>query len=376
MKIRNGFLEISTLLQYGVTGLNYQADGSGALKNVTFGQVVRQRVSSQAQKYTLRQEIGRSYGKVTRTKGAYNKTVKTLCSTEEKVDSADAKQLAFGAFAVMEFEVDENGRTGDHLLITDEGISRFVRVILEHRTELVKVKEVEAKTEAQYRKEVAKANKEVMRNRALKHALTDALFGPTTVELALFGRPLFKLPDYALYGAVQVAHAVGVSAAHTVHDHFVTKDDYEQERFATAHRGVSQFMASTLYTYAAIDLPLLIENLNGNVDLAVQCATDVVELILITFPSRRAAETAPYTLPFYTALSAGVNCSPLNLVPAFDKPVWDIDGEQAGAVKALEALLGQNALHVGTPIGAIYCNHLNSPSNGEENRRNTLCKPS
>ena len=336
MKTRNMFVEVSALRQYGVTGLNYQADSSGALKTVTFGRVVRQRVSSQAQKYVLREEIGCRYkDKAVRTKGAYNETVDRLIAAG--LEEETAKRAAFGAFTLMGFKVDEYGRTGDALLFTNEGMRRFAAAVRNHQLELQKVEKAEPKSVTKYRKRVAQADKAVMRGQALKHELSDALFGPSNVELALFGRPLFSLREYELYGAVQTAHAVAVSGAQPVFDHFSVRDDYERGRFATAHTDVTQFMSSTLYSYTTVDLLLLTENLGGDVDTALRAALDTVDLITKVFPTHRAAETAPYTLPFHMMITAGVNRSPLNLIAAFDKPVWDVDGEQVGAVKAVEA---------------------------------------
>lgn len=129
------------------------------------------------------------------------------------------------------------------------------------------------------------------------------------VDIAMFGRMMADDTEYSVEGAVQVAHALTVHQADIEEDYFSGVDDLndgffsavdqingeaiedsengsvEREDEGAAHLGEKEFGAGLFYQYICVDRDLLIENLEGDDDLAETAIRALAESAATVAPS-------------------------------------------------------------------------------------------
>ncbi|QJQ93891.1 MULTISPECIES: type I-E CRISPR-associated protein Cas7/Cse4/CasC [Halomonadaceae] len=158
---------------------------------------------------------------------------------------------------------------------------------------------------------------------------------PTAVDVALFGRMLAAAPSYNVEAACQVAHAITVHAAEVEDDYFTAVDDLNtgDEDRGAAHIGEAGFAAGLFYLYICIDRDLLIENLQGNAELADRAIAALVESAVKISPKGKQNSFGSRAHAGYLLAEKG-DQQPRSLSASFLQPV---NGE-GQAVKAIEKL--------------------------------------
>ncbi|MGO3699676.1 MULTISPECIES: type I-E CRISPR-associated protein Cas7/Cse4/CasC [Halomonas] len=162
---------------------------------------------------------------------------------------------------------------------------------------------------------------------------------PTAVDIALFGRMLTgdknKISQFSVEAACQVAHAITVHAAEVEDDYFTAVDDLnsgDSDRGA-AHIGEAGFAAGLFYLYLCIDRDLLVENLQGNTELADRAIGALVESAVKISPKGKQNSYGSRAHASYVLAEKG-DQQPRSLSASFLQP---INGE-AQAVSAINKL--------------------------------------
>lgn len=160
---------------------------------------------------------------------------------------------------------------------------------------------------------------------------------PTAVDVALFGRMLAAAPSYNVEAACQVAHAITVHAAEVEDDYFTAVDDLNNgdEDRGAAHIGEAGFAAGLFYLYLCIDRDLLIENLQGNAELADRAIGALVESAVKISPKGKQNSFGSRAHASYVLAEKG-DQQPRSLSAAFLQPV-NSDAQAVQAIEKLEA---------------------------------------
>lgn len=166
-----------------------------------------------------------------------------------------------------------------------------------------------------------------------KKPLTDA------ADIALFGRMVASDHSLTLEGAAMFSHALSTHKVSNEIDFFAAVDDLQSEDEAGAGMtGTLEFNSATYYRFAALNLDLLEKHLAA---LAVEERRSVVsrfvEAVLSSVPGARKNSMHAATLPSHVLLVVREKGHPVQLVNAFEKPVWTRGGLMEESVARLEA---------------------------------------
>ncbi len=158
------------------------------------------------------------------------------------------------------------------------------------------------------------------------------------VDIALFGRMLAKKPAFNVEAACQVAHAISVQQVAIEDDYFTAVDDLkgaDAEDSGAAHIGETNFASAVFYEYVCINKDLLIENLNGNTELAEKALAALVEAIATVAPSGKQNSFASRAFASYVMAEKG-SMQPRSLSVAYLKPI-NGDNVLPDAIASIEA---------------------------------------
>jgi len=162
------------------------------------------------------------------------------------------------------------------------------------------------------------------------------------VDIAMFGRMMADATEYNVEGAVQVAHALTVHEADVEEDFFSAVDDLndgffsavdqingetieseadvEREDEGAAHLGEKEFGAGLFYQYICVDRDLLVENLEGNEELADTSIHALAESAATVSPSGMQNSYGSRARANYILAEKG-DQQPRSLSAAFLEPV-------------------------------------------------------
>jgi CRISPR system Cascade subunit CasC len=173
------------------------------------------------------------------------------------------------------------------------------------------------------------------------------------LDAALFGR--MKTSDLLADcdAAVHVAHAFTVHEEQAETDYFTAVDDLTKQAEDEAHQGAAHVNAAELtsglfYGYVAVDVPLLVSNLEGvapknwaeaNRSLAGQVVKCLVNLVATVSPGAKRGSTAPYSFADFVAVEAG-NSQPCTWANAFFEPISSGAGLKDRALATLARQVG------------------------------------
>lgn len=289
------FIQLHLLTSYPPANLN--RDDLGRPKTAIMGGAKRLRVSSQSLKRTWRtsalfeEALGEHRGKRTKRVGleAFDRLL------EKGVKEKDAKAWAT-----------EIGKVFGDVAKNELATSQLVHVGPEEQAA------VDALVEAL-----------AAENRAPEKADLDLLrHKPAAADIALFGRMLAAQPAYNVEAACQVAHAITVHAAEVEDDYFTAVDDLNtgDEHRGAAHVGEAGFGAGLFYTYICIDRRQLIDNLQGNSELAERAIAALVEAAVRTSPKGKQNSFGSRAHASYVLAEQG-DQQPRSLSAAFLRPV-------------------------------------------------------
>ncbi|MEM9102449.1 MAG: type I-E CRISPR-associated protein Cas7/Cse4/CasC [Pseudomonadota bacterium] len=172
-----------------------------------------------------------------------------------------------------------------------------------------------------------------------------------SVDIALFGRMLASSPEYDVEAACQVAHALSVHSVEVESDYFTAIDDLNTntgDNRGSAHIDEGNFSAAVFYSYLCINKSLLIENLDGNEELANRAIQALTEAAAKVTPKGKQNSFASRAYASYIRAEIGEQ-QPRSLSVAFLKPV-NGDNHIEEAIQRLE----QQVDHFDKVYGKCY----------------------
>lgn len=150
------------------------------------------------------------------------------------------------------------------------------------------------------------------------------------VDVALFGRMIAEIKDGAMTvdAACQVAHAISTHRVAMESDYFTAVEELKEiaekqgagQDAGAGMIGTVDFNSACFYRYAAIDLHQLIENLDGERDIAKKAAEGFLGAFVHAVPTGKQNSFAAHNRPslVYATVRTG---SPVSLANAFVKPI-------------------------------------------------------
>lgn len=131
-----------------------------------------------------------------------------------------------------------------------------------------------------------------------RRELITRLDGGRAADLALFGRMLADLPERNVDGSAQVAHAISTNAVEVEFDFYTAVDDLRPEDTEGADMlGTIEFVSSTLYRYANLDLKALAKNLQHDQDLADATTRAFADAFVRSLPTGKQNSMAAHNPP-------------------------------------------------------------------------------
>lgn len=324
-------VQIHSLAGYSASLLN--RDDAGAAKRILFGDEVRTRVSSQCLKKHWREAPGvTAIGEMAvRSRKTYQQFVMAPLIEEHGVSPDEARAVAaalikatLGADTKKEDPTD----TGNIVVLSPREIGFLTdlaaRVLAVMNDEKIDVKEALKKPEFE-----AKANK------------ANLQLLPMTLDMAMFGRfvtgDLFSRVD----SSVSVAHAFTTHGEASEMDYFTAVDTLNPDEETGAGLVASAELTTGLfYSYVAIDMNQLRDNLGEQGDVAETLAARLVRAMATVSPGAKRGSTAPYAYSEFIMLERD-GVQPRTLANAFRRAV-KAEGKDLGAV-SVEALFAHKA---------------------------------
>ncbi len=289
------FLQLHTLTPLHPSNLN--RDDLGYPKTAMFGAGQRLRLSSQSVKRAWRQSelfkqaLGENMGTRTRRVGEEAWSILKASELSEKEATAACQQITqqFGKIA------EKNPyETRQLVFVTPE----------------------EQRAVVDLAKKIASRNvgPEAQELQLLKHTHSAA-------DVAMFGRFFADATNYNVEAAVQVAHSLTTNVVNSEIDYFTAVDDLSHEDESGAgHLGEGNFGSGLFYQYVCVDNQLLLENLNGDQELAKRALAALTECAVKVFPSGKQASYGSRVCSVYVLAELGSQ-QPRSLTNAFWKPL-------------------------------------------------------
>ncbi|MFN4129523.1 MAG: type I-E CRISPR-associated protein Cas7/Cse4/CasC [Paracoccaceae bacterium] len=295
------FVQFHLLTSYGPSNPN--RDDQGRPKAAMVGGAPRLRMSSQSVKRALREsaffalDLQGNMG--TRTKRLYEKLVERLihdgASEKAARDAAEKVAAIFGKLDAP--KKGEETRVATTLAFISPG-------------EWALAEELAVK---------AVAGEDLPTEKDLKKTVLRRADG--AVDIAMFGRMLADDADFNRDAAVQVAHAITTHSAQAEEDWFSAVDDLNKaEETGAGHLGEIAFGSGVFYQYVCVNCDLLIENLNGDKELAAKGIEALVRGLAQSTPRGKQNTFAHHPRAHYILAERGPQ-APRDLSGAFFDPV-------------------------------------------------------
>jgi CRISPR system Cascade subunit CasC len=316
------FLQLHLLTAYAPSNLN--RDDTGRPKTAEFGGVQRLRVSSQSLKRAWRTSsafvarVGDRVGSRTQRLGLDLQAY----MIEKGMDAKDA-QAAARAIAVTFGKLEDE--KGDKATL----IKQLAFISPEER-----------------KRAFGFADRAIRGEKVAPTAADLLSRDDGAADIAMFGRMLADNPKFNREAAVQVAHALTTHRAAVEDDYYVAVDDLkdpaDREDAGTSFIGVQEFGAGLFYLYVCVDCDLLSGNLGGDVELAKQTVSALIECAATVAPGGKQASFASRARASFGLVELGTQ-QPRSLAAAFMMPVdrKDEDGDVVSA--SISRLLGFRA---------------------------------
>lgn len=299
------FLQFHLLTSYGPSNPN--RDDQGRPKQAVVGGVPRLRLSSQSIKRALREsaffalDLKGNMG--TRTKRLHEKLVEKLVG--EGV-GAEAATTAAGQVAGL-FGKLETAKKGDTPTIA---------------TTLAFISPEEWRLAEDLAQKIV-AGEELPKDKDLKKLVLRKADG--AIDIAMFGRMLAEDADFNREAAVQVAHAITTHAAQAEEDWYSAVDDLNKaEDTGAGHLGETAFGSGIYYQYICVNCDLLIENVEGDKELAAKGAEALARAMAQTAPRGKQNSFAHHPRAHFVLAERGPQ-APRDLSGAFFAPVKGAD---------------------------------------------------
>ncbi len=320
------FIQIHTLHTYPAALLN--RDDAGLAKRLPLGNAVRTRISSQCLKRHWRvTEDQFSLANLDVPMAVRSRSTLELISKRIQENGISTALAQTAAEALRDAGLLDKGgkdkkgedalKTGQAVLLGKPEIDYLVR----RCTELAQ----SSADEKSLRTAIVGTLKDEKKNiEAIKHG--------SGLESALFGRMVTSDILASREASVSVAHAFTVHQAQVENDYFTVVDDLIQEAGELGSAGIfdTELASGLYYGYVVIDVPQLLENLEGidakdcfsedipaeRRELAGRVVQHLLHLIATISPGAKRGSTAPFDWAKFMLVEAG-DWQPRSLAGAF-----------------------------------------------------------
>ena len=328
------FVEIHMIQNFAPSNLN--RDDTNNPKDCEFGGVRRARISSQCIKRAIRRSPvfaeATKVGIGTRTKRLLDRLRKRLIEAGKSEEEATAVLTDFVPLYASKLDNrdDDVKKTAVLLYMGDEEIDHVGEALLEAWDDL--------------------SDKSVLKQMARR--LVREHKGHTSApDIALFGRMLAEKPALNLNAACQVAHAISTQPVTMEMDFYTAVDDLApDEETGAGMMGFTGFNSACFYRYARIDWDQLVENLNGDPDLARRTVEGFLRAAVAAVPTGKQNAFAAHNPPDFLLAVVRQDGMGWSLTNAFERPVraGPASGLVAPSVDALDTYWGRLCQAYGT----------------------------
>ncbi len=308
------FIELHIIQNFAPSNLN--RDDTGNPKEAEFGGVRRARISSQAIKRAIRSEP--VFVQTTqvdpgmRTRLLARKLTERL--TAEGKEAEEAEQVALAFAEAFSGKMETDGRTSVLIYLSPEEINQMAHTLMDNWDEvLAALQQLDEKKPDLKKTPLPKLVKDFLKQTKNRTSAPD---------IALFGRMLADKPELNLDAASQVAHALSTHRVNMEIDFFTAVDDLQRdEETGAGMMGVTGYNSATYYRYARIDWNQLVENLDGNKELAQRTVEGFLLAALRAIPTGKQNSFAAQNPPSFALAVTRNDGMSWSLVNAFEKPV-------------------------------------------------------
>ena len=139
------------------------------------------------------------------------------------------------------------------------------------------------------------------------------------IESALFGRMVTSDPKANIEAPIHVAHSFTIHSEETESDYFTAVDDLSKDQTGADTIQETELTSGIFYGYTVVDIPSLLYNLSGDINLAGKVLFNLIYLIAEVSPGAKLGSTAPFSRATLMLLEAG-DRQPRSLAEAYRKP--------------------------------------------------------
>jgi CRISPR system Cascade subunit CasC len=293
-------LELHILQSFPVSCLN--RDDMNSPKTATFGGAQRARVSSQCWKRAIREGAA--------AESPHFKGERTRLIIEPLRDALQSHGLTEPEAKAKAIEIGDALATYDRENEKKTGTLKVKTIFFTSPAEIKALAAAFAEA-----KDVKKAVK------ALKpEHLKDA------ADVAIFGRMVAADHSLTTEGAAMFSHALSTHKVDNEIDFFTAVDDLNPaDDSGSGHMGTTEFNAATYYRYAAVNLSMLADQDHlacMTADERKEVITAFINATLTAVPQARHNSMNAGVRPAYVLGIMRDEGQPIQLINAFEKPVW------------------------------------------------------
>jgi len=320
------FIELHIIQNFAPSNLN--RDDNNAPKDAMFGGYRRARISSQcikrsARKYMEEHQLVELELLGLRTKRILDRIVEELVKrgrNEEK-----AKAITVISLGGMGLELTDDDQTQYLLYLASDGVNAFADAceqVWDQLLPLIDANSDEKEKDSKKRKKAAiNKVKEIIGTSGIKQ-LESLLDGKKAIDLALFGRMLADLATKNIDAACQVAHAISTNEVNMEMDFYTAVDDLRPaDNPGAGMMGIVEFNSSCFYRYSVIHWEQLLNNLDGDIELARKAVDAYITATIRAIPTGKQNSMAALNPPVYVRAMVRDKGEPWNLANAFMDPV-------------------------------------------------------
>ncbi len=335
------FIQIHTLHTYPATLLN--RDDAGLAKRLPLGNAVRTRISSQCLKrhWRVTDDLF-ALSKLDVPMSIRSRGTLELISQRIQDNGITAALAQVAAEALRDAGLLDKGgkdKKGDEALKTGQAVllgKPEIDYLVRRCTELAQTSPDEKSLKADIISSLKNEKKNI---EALKHG--------SGLESALFGRMVTSDILASREASVSVAHAFTVHQAQVENDYFTVVDDLQKDG-ETGSAGIfdTELTSGLYYGYVVVDVPQLIENLEGIAakdcfaegtpvdrrELAGRVVQHLLHLIATVSPGAKRGSTAPFDWAKFMLVEVG-DWQPRSLAGAFHDALPLEDKANAGTIR-------------------------------------------
>jgi CRISPR system Cascade subunit CasC len=281
------FIQIHTLVSYPAALLN--RDDAGLAKRMPYGGASRIRISSQCLKRHWRlvedewslKSLGAPMG--VRSREIVEREIKPQLKASEAVVDAVCAALVRHLYGKNSAAIKDR----QALLLGRPEIEYLTQVTQEAATEATDARTADAAIDARIGKGEGRKNLATMKGVAGNLA--------AGLEAALFGRMVTSDPEASTNAAIHVAHSFTVHKEESESDYFTVVDDLRVRDEQAGSAGIfdAELTSGLFYGYVVVDVPLLVENLSGDAELAAKVIERLIHLVATVSPGAKKGSTAP-----------------------------------------------------------------------------------